>query len=98
MEVKKVATTLTQSVQNPNEANPRPNEEEKTTLAKDSYTAPDRLQLSRGYQEMAQAKKVMMQRDDIRLEQVDRVRNMIENKTYQIQPEKIAAKMMDEAF
>ena len=47
---------------------------------------------------MAQVKKVMMERSEIRAEQVDQIRNMVTNGTYKIEPEKIAEKMLEELW
>ena len=96
MEVKKVATYINESLQKTKEPTPRPNGDDKTVSGKDTQSPPDRVELSKGYQEMAQAKKVMMERGDLRMEKVDQIRSMIENKTYQIDPEKIAEKMLEE--
>ncbi|NLI32852.1 MAG: flagellar biosynthesis anti-sigma factor FlgM [Deltaproteobacteria bacterium] len=96
MEVKKVATYISQSLQKPQEAAPRPNTDEKAVSGKDASLPPDRVELSKGYQGMAQVKKVMMERGDVRMEQVDQIRSMIEKGTYQIDPEKIAEKMLEE--
>lgn len=96
MEVKKVATYISQSLQQPKEVAQRPNADEKAVSGKDASLPPDRVELSKGYQEMAQVKKVMMERGDVRMEQVDQIRSMIEKGTYQVDPEKIAEKMLEE--
>lgn len=96
MEVKKLATYTSQSLQKPKETVQRPHGDEKAVSGKDTPNAPDRVELSKGYQEMAQVKKVMMERSDLRMEQVDRIRSMIESNSYQIDPEKIAEKMLEE--
>ncbi|NLI82505.1 MAG: flagellar biosynthesis anti-sigma factor FlgM [Deltaproteobacteria bacterium] len=96
MEVKKVATYMSQSLQKPQETASRGSTEDKAVSGKETPAPPDRLELSKGYQEVAQVKKVMMERDDLRMERVDRIRNMIEKNTYQVDPDKIAEKMLDE--
>lgn len=40
-------------------------------------------------------KKTMTENDDIRTEQVERLRAMIQNDTYEVQPDKIAEKMLE---
>jgi negative regulator of flagellin synthesis FlgM len=58
----------------------------------------DRVELSRDYKELIQAKKTMMANDEVRTEKIERVRDQLESGTYQIDAEAIAAKMLDEIF
>lgn len=96
MEVKKVAAYTNESLQKTKEAAPRAGGDAKMVPGKDAQSTPDRVELSKGYQEMAQAKKVMMERGDLRMEKVDRIRSMIESNAYRIDPEKTAEKMLEE--
>ncbi|HBZ53920.1 MAG TPA: flagellar biosynthesis anti-sigma factor FlgM [Syntrophobacteraceae bacterium] len=56
----------------------------------------DRVQLSKDYQELSKVKRVTMEMPDIRGERVDQLRGMIANNTYEINPNKIADKMLGE--
>jgi negative regulator of flagellin synthesis FlgM len=56
----------------------------------------DRVELSKGYQEINRIKKLAMEMNDIRTERVDQVRRMIESNSYVINPDKIANKMLEE--
>jgi flagellar biosynthesis anti-sigma factor FlgM len=73
-------------------------EHNKSTTRKDAAPAEssDRVQLSKGYQELNKVKKVTMELSDIRTDRVDHIRNMIANNTYSLEPAKIADKMLDE--
>jgi flagellar biosynthesis anti-sigma factor FlgM len=95
MEVKKVNAYITQASQRAQETNGRPVTDEKIS-GRDVPVEPDRVNLSRGYQEMTQVKKVMMERDEIRVDQVDQLRAAIKTQAYQPDPEQIASKMLDE--
>ncbi|MBC7357747.1 anti-sigma-28 factor, FlgM family [Desulfacinum infernum DSM 9756] len=64
----------------------------------DGLQVEDRVELSKEALEMAQAKKVVMDREEIRTERVDQLRQMVENGSYAVQADKIAAKMLDEIF
>lgn len=99
MAISKVGTYPPSDLQKPQETAPRPGGEDKTASAKEAAAAtPDKVDISKGAQEMAKANKVAMERGDIRTEEVERVRNMVNDQTYVVQPEKIAAKMLDEVF
>jgi len=39
-----------------------------------------------------------MEGGELRMDRVDQIRNMIENKQYQVDPEKIAQKMLEELW
>ncbi len=57
----------------------------------------DQVKLSKDYQELA-AKKATMAQDDIRSDKVAQISAQLQSGTYQIEPEKIAAKMLDEVI
>lgn len=94
MDVKKVGQYLADAVQNSMTAPQKPNGEDKP--GKDSGVSADKLDLSKDYQELAQVKKIMMSRDQIRTEKVDQIRSQLESGTYAVDPEKIAARMVEE--
>jgi len=95
MDIKKVGAYSNQSLQKAQEQQRQSRGEEKTT-SQEASTGADRVQLSKGYQEMSQLKKVVMERGEIRAERVDQLRNLVQNNLYEIDPEKIAGKMLDE--
>ena len=96
MEVKNIANYLANAVEGAKAPAPRPNGEEKTGSGKETGGLSDRVVLSRDYQELAQAQKVEMARDDIRTEKVDQIRGLIAKGAYVADPEKIAGRMLDE--
>ncbi|MEJ5363744.1 MAG: flagellar biosynthesis anti-sigma factor FlgM [Desulfosoma sp.] len=55
----------------------------------------DRVQFSREAVELART-RVMMDREDIRTEKVEALRQKIHDGTYKVDPQKIAARMLDE--
>ncbi len=64
----------------------------------DGIQVTDRVEFSKEAREMAQANKVAMHRDEIRAERVEQLRQMVQNGTYTVDAEKLAAKMLDEIF
>ena len=56
----------------------------------------DRVQLSKNYQDLAQAQKTIMGTNEARTDKVQQIKNQLENGTYQINPGAIAGKMIDE--
>jgi flagellar biosynthesis anti-sigma factor FlgM len=83
------------SAQNAQKADSRANTEQQTVAGKGASAGADRVEFSKGYTEMARMKKTMTANDDIRTEQVERLRAMIQNDTYEVQPDKIAEKMLE---
>ena len=67
-----------------------------TTKEAEGQGAGDRVQLSQDYQELSRVKKVTMELPDIRGERVDQLRNLIANNNYEIDPTKIADKILEE--
>lgn len=55
----------------------------------------DRVQFSREALEMARS-QVAMDREEVRTEKVDALRRQIQEGTYTVDPQKIAARMLDE--
>ncbi|MGV8075273.1 MAG: flagellar biosynthesis anti-sigma factor FlgM [Syntrophobacteraceae bacterium] len=97
MEIKNIAAYSSHTVNKPQEQGQRLATDEKAS-GKDVPIESDRVKLSSGYQEMAQVKKVIMERGDIRTERVDQVRSMVNGNTYTVEPEKIAKKMLEELW
>lgn len=60
--------------------------------------AADRVQLSRDYQELSKVKRVTMELPEIRGERVDQLRNLIANNDYQVNPTKLAEKILEETI
>lgn len=95
MAIKKVGGYGSSSVQSSRGVG-RKSATRKGSSTSDASGASDRVQLSRGYQEMAEIKKVLMTGDDVRTERVEEIQNQVENNTYEVQPDKVAEKMLDE--
>lgn len=98
MEIKRIGTYATQVAQRTSEQNARAVGDEKSVSGKEATAESDRVRLSRGYQEMAQVKKVMMDRADIRTDRVDHFRNMITNNAYVVEPDKVAERMLQDVW
>ena len=97
MEIKKIASYMAQVTQTPESMNQPASKIEKTPLERELSSPADRVDLSRGAREMAQVKTAMEQ-NEIRTEKVEQLKRMIDNGTYQVEPEKIAARMMEETW
>jgi flagellar biosynthesis anti-sigma factor FlgM len=98
MAISKIPGYAGQQVGKPQETEASRVDPGKTGQGKD--TAPsrgsDRVEFSTQYQTINNVKKVAMSHDDIRTELVDHLRTMVENNTYNVNPTKVADKMLDE--
>jgi len=98
MNIKKINAYVTQAPQKAQEQAQRVQVEDKTASGQEANVEADRVNWSRGYQEMTQVKKLMMSDGEVRTEQVDQVRNMVDSGTYPIEPERIAERMLEEVW
>jgi flagellar biosynthesis anti-sigma factor FlgM len=100
MDIKKIATYGDQKSTKLQEMELRPTEQTKAPSAKTSTPAEasDRVEFSKGYQEIGKLRKVVMEMADIRTERVDQVRQMIQNGTYEINPGKVAGSILEEQW
>jgi flagellar biosynthesis anti-sigma factor FlgM len=98
MDIKKIGPYADQSAEKLPEKNRRTAEQTRapSTRTKSPTEVSDRLEFSRGYQEMDKIKQVIMEMADIRLESVDRYRKMIPNGTYTVKPSQLACKILEE--
>jgi flagellar biosynthesis anti-sigma factor FlgM len=94
MNIKTIPPYLTNAVQSSTAATGKPGTEEKTAVG--NAASSDRVQLSQDYQDMAQAQKAIAGSSDIRTEKVQQIQNQLNSGTYQIKPDEIAGKMLDE--
>ena len=95
MNIKKIGPYAAGAVQNPKGPANKVSGEDKAAL---NGTSSDRVKLSKDYQDIVQAKKVMTAGKDIRTEKVEQVRVQLESGNYEIKPEEIAGKMMEEVL
>jgi negative regulator of flagellin synthesis FlgM len=98
MEIKKVNGYEAQAVQRATEQQQTRRVSEESAPGKEVASGSDQVRLSSRYQEVAQVRKVMMEREELRSERVDHLRNMIENKSYAVDPEKTAQRMLEELW
>lgn len=87
---------MTGAVQNPKEQTQKVGEDNKT--AQTSGVSSDRVELSKDYQDLAQAQKVSMSGSDIRTDKVDQIRDSVNTGNYTINPEGIAGSMLGEVM
>lgn len=86
-----------QANQSASDVGRRAAEDAKSVQAKDADRN-DQVRLSQGYQEIHQAKKVMLEQPDIRVDKVNEIRNQIASNTYQIDPGQIASMMLQSGW
>jgi negative regulator of flagellin synthesis FlgM len=98
MEIKKVNGYEGQAVQKTAEQQQARRVSEEGTSGREISSGSDQVKLSSHYQEMARVRKVMMDREDLRTERVDHLRNMLEENKYVVNPEGIAQKMLEELW
>jgi negative regulator of flagellin synthesis FlgM len=94
MNIKTIPPYLTNAVQSTTTTTGKSGTEEKTGVG--SAASSDRVQLSQDYQDMAQAQKAIMGSDEIRTDKVQQIVNQLNSGTYQIKPDEIAGKMLNE--
>ncbi len=58
----------------------------------------DRVQLSKDYQDLAQAHKTITGTSEVRTDKVQQIKDQLASGNYQINPDKIAGKMLDEVI
>jgi negative regulator of flagellin synthesis FlgM len=98
MEIRKLNGYEAQAVQRTTEQQQTRRASEESAPGKEVTSGSDQVKLSSHYQEMAQVRKVMMEREELRSERVDHLRNMIENNSYVVDPEKTAQRMLEELW
>jgi negative regulator of flagellin synthesis FlgM len=97
MDIKKIATYGNQNPTMVQETELKSVEQAKqSTKVNAAGEASDRVQFSKDYQEMGKIKQVLMDMPDIRTERVDKIQNMIQSGTYQVDPDLVAGKILDE--
>lgn len=94
MNIRKIPPDLTNAVQNSGAAAGKPSAQEKASVG--NNVASDQVQLSKDYQNLAQAQKSIMGTDEVRSEKVQQIKNQLESGNYQVKPDEIARKMIDE--
>jgi len=94
MKIKTIQPYLTDAVQSTTATAGKPGTEEKAAVGNGASS--DRVQLSKDYQDMAQAQKAITGSGEIRTEKVQQIVNQLKSGTYEIKPNEIAGKMLDE--
>lgn len=93
MNIKKVTPYSSESVRGTSRTATKADGEDRTAVGGASS---DRVELSSDYQGIVQAKKTMMTGDDVRTEKVENLRYQLEGGEYVVNPEDVAASMMEE--
>ncbi len=94
MKIKTIQPYLADAVQSTTATAGKPSTEEKAAVGNGASS--DRVQLSKDYQDMAQAQKAISGSGEIRTEKVQQIVNQLNSGTYKINPDEIAGKMLDE--
>jgi negative regulator of flagellin synthesis FlgM len=94
MDIRKIPPYLTNAVDSSSAAAGKPGAQEKTTAV--SGVSSDRVQLSKNYQDLAQAQKSISATGEVRTDMVQQIKNQLESGSYQINPDAIAGKMLNE--
>ena len=95
MAISKIPPYLTNAVQNSTSAG-KPGAQEKAAVG--NGVSSDRVQLSKDYQDLAQAQKTITGTSEVRTEKVQQIKDQLESGNYQIKPNEIAGKMLDEVI
>ncbi len=94
MAISKIPPYLTNAVTNSGVASGKPGVQEKTAAV--NGVSSDRVQLSKDYQDLAQAQKSVAATGEVRTAMVQQIKSQLESGTYQVDPGAIAGKMLDE--
>lgn len=97
MDISKVSIYTTGNVSEPKSTTTAKANGEDKAASGTSGVSSDQVKLSKDYQELV-AKRASMSQDDIRTEKVAQISAQLQSGTYQIEPEKIAGKMLDEVI
>ncbi len=89
MNITKIQPPVTSAVQNTSAA-------AKPKAMVGNGVSSDQVQLSKNYQDLAQAQKAITGADQVRTEKVAQIKSQLESGNYQINPSKIAGQMLDE--
>ena len=92
MNIRKIPSYLTDAVQNSNGAAKSGSQEKAAANSAPS----DRVQLSKDYHDLANAQKAIVGTNEVRTDKVQQIKNQLANGSYQIKPNEIAGKMLDE--
>jgi flagellar biosynthesis anti-sigma factor FlgM len=95
MNIRKIPPYLTDVMQNSG-ATGKPGGQEKA-VAGNAVTS-DRVHLSKDYQSLANAQKVITGSEDVRNDKVQQIKLQLDGGNYQIKPYEIAGKMLDEVI
>ena len=93
MNIRTIPPYLTNTVQNSSTTG-KAGAQDNTTVV--NGVSSDRLELSKNYQDLAQAQKSIAGTDQVRTEKVQQIKNQLDSGNYQIKPDAIAGKMLDE--
>jgi flagellar biosynthesis anti-sigma factor FlgM len=85
----------TDVVKDLNASPPKASGEDRSIIPGDQPAPLDRVVLSNDYRELAQAAKTKTS-DDVRWDKIDHIRSQLSDGTYQIDPEAIAKKMLND--
>ncbi len=93
MNIRTISPYLTNAVQDSSTAGKAGAQDNATAV---NGVSSDQVQLSQGYQNLAQAQKSITGTDEVRTDKVQQIKSQLESGTYQINPGAIAGKMLDE--
>ncbi len=94
MAISKIPPYLTNAVNSSIAATGKPGAQEKAAAV--NGVSSDRVQLSKDYQDLAQAQKSITGTGEIRTAMVQQIKSQVESGSYQINAGAIAGKMIDE--
>ena len=94
MNIKKVNQTVTGGVQVVKGSATKVTGDEKSA----GSGSTDRLQLSKNYQDIAQARKMLTSGNDVRTEKVVEIRGQLDSGDYHVDAEAVAEKMLEEVI
>ncbi len=98
MEVGKVSAYNVQSDRKVKTSGSGGDSTQNASSAKTDGAQQDRVEFSKGYAEMAEVRKTTVTEGDVRPDQVERFKTMIDNGEYTVEPDKVASKIIESGW
>jgi negative regulator of flagellin synthesis FlgM len=95
MNIRKISSYVTGAIEN---SKPVGQSGAEDKAAAGNGVSTDRVQLSQNYQDLAQAQKAISGAGEIRADKVQEIKSKLDTGSYQIKPDAIAQKMIDEVI
>ncbi len=98
MEIRNMDPCKARTVERSQEKGPPAVEEKGSTGKEAAAVETDKVRLSRGYRDMAQMKKLIADKEEVRSDRVSQLRELLEKNAYDVSPEDIAKEIVEQLW